>query len=380
MARRVNKVQVNLGSYPYYVIMGVRKVGKTTLFKDLVDYLYPNNPEKGLLISCGGEDGYKALHNLSYEPAKVWSMEENEDGDRGFVQICDELISLRGTDEQVDLVAIDTLDELVEVATEKVYDEHRDKKMKKPTSLNEALGGYGAGHRRVAKLIEEQLQRLNEAGMAVFVIAHTKVKEQTDPLTGDPYEMITNNLDSRFYAPIANKAQMVVNIVMDRNVAGVGTETKKVKEKEIEVITAGRQTSLERYMYFRENLFVDAGGRFSGLPEKLPLSAKNFMLAFETGVKNSMGDSISNYDIEKQNEEEAQKNIEAGIKLHKKEQHDKKIEISTQIQTFMMDKPSQEIIDEFNKKVKKYKIKGFDSKSLESIDITELEDILSIFK
>lgn len=377
MARKINKVQVDLGSYPYYVIMGVRKVGKTTLFKELVDYIYPNNPEKGLLISCGGEDGYKALHNLSYETAKTWDMEENEDGDRGFVQICDELISLRGTKEQIDLVAIDTLDELVEVATLQVFEEHRDDKMKYPKSLNEALGGYGAGHRRVSKIIEEQLQRLNDAGMAVFVLAHTKVKEMSDPLTGDPYEMITNNLDSRFYSPIANKAQMIVNVVMDRNVEGVSTEKKKVKDKEIEVTIAGRQTSLERYMYFRENLFVDAGGRFSGLPEKLPLSAENFMLAFETGVKNSMGNSAENYDVEKQKVEEQQKNTEAGVKLHKKEQMSKKVDLAKQIQEKLGSGASQEIISEVTKKIKTYKIKGFDEDNLESVDIENLEDILN---
>ena len=377
MARRINKVKVDLGSYPYYVIMGVRKVGKTTLFKDLVDYLYPNNPEKGLLISCGNEDGYKALHNLSYEPARTWDMVEDENGDRGFIQICDELISLRGTSEQVDMVAIDTLDELVEIATQQVFEEHRSEKMKYPKSLNDALGGYGAGPRRVSRIISEQLERLNNAGMAVFILAHTKVKEQKDPLTGDPYEMITNNLDSRFYGPVADKAQMVVNIVMDRNITGVGTEKKKVKEKEIEVITAGKQTSLERYMYFRENLFVDAGGRFKGLPEKMPLSAENFMIAFETGVKNSMGDFAKEYDIDKQRTEEQQKNIEDGIKLHKKEQINKKIELSRQIQE-KLSGASQENLAEVTKKIKDYKIKGFDEENLESVDMENLEDILNI--
>jgi len=305
-------------------------------------------------------------------------MDEDEEGNRGFVQICDELISLRGTPEQIDLVAIDTLDELVEVATQQVFEEHRDEKMKYPKSLNEALGGYGAGHRRVSKIIDDQLQRLNDAGMAVFVIAHTKVKEMTDPLTGDPYEMITNNLDSRFYGPIANKAQMVVNIVIDRKISGVGTEKKKVKDKEIEVITAGKQTALERVMYFRENLFVDAGGRFKGLPEKLPLSAENFMAAFEIGVKNSMGSSADSYNIEKQKEEEQQKNVEAGIKLHKKEQKNKKNELARQIQEALGSGPSQEVIAEVTKKIKSYKIKGFDEENLESVDIEKLEDILSI--
>ena len=90
------------------------------------------------------------------------------------------------------------------------------------------------------------------------------------------YEIVTNNLDSRFYAPIADTAQMVVNIVKERNIEGAGTTTKKINGKEIEVEVAGKQKNVDRYMYFRETTYVDAGGRFEGLPEKLPLSAENF--------------------------------------------------------------------------------------------------------
>ena len=72
MGRKINKVQVDLCSYPHYLIMGVKKVGKTTLFADLVDLLYPGHPEKGLLISCGNEEGYKALDDLQYEEAREW--------------------------------------------------------------------------------------------------------------------------------------------------------------------------------------------------------------------------------------------------------------------------------------------------------------------
>lgn len=378
MARKLNKVKIDLRSYPHYIIMGVRKSGKTTLFRDLVLYNY-HDASKGLLISCGAEDGYRALDDLQYEEARTWDMIENEDGERGLVQIVDELLALRGTDDQIEMVCFDTLDELVDVATQQVYEEHRDAYMKYPKSLNDALGGYGAGQRRVASLIKEQIGRLNNAGMAVFIIAHTKLKDKEDPLSGEKYEMITNNLESRFYDPIADTAQMIVNIVIDRKIEGAGTVKKKVsKDKEIDVEIAGKQIEQQRYMYFRENNFVDAGGRFPGLPEKLPLSAENFMKAFEMGVKSSQSNPLTKTEEKKRKEEENEINQQAGVKLVAKELEHKKAELSLEINTKLNANPDKEILSEVLTVIKENGIKGFDAENLKNVDVSILEKIVNI--
>lgn len=379
MARKVNKVKLDLRSYPHYFIMGMRKVGKTTLFRDLVLYNY-KDPEKGLLISCGTENGYKALDDLQVDEAKVWDQEENEVGERGLVQIVDEIISLRGTPEQIEMVCFDTLDELVEVATQKVFDEHRDEKLKYPKSLNDALGGYGAGQRRVNALIKEQVERLNQAGVAVFIIAHTKVKEKEDELTGEKYEMITNDLDSRFYNPLANTAQMIVNIVIDRTISGAGTVKKKIfKDKEIDVEIAGRQVSNERVMYFRDNNFVDAGGRFKGLPEKLPLSAENFMKAFEMGVQNSKTTTLTKTEEKEQLEAEEKENTEAGQRLLDKELMNKKVDYAQIINEKLSSNPDKEVLLQVSNIIKEYNIKKFDFENLKDIDVSVLESIVKLF-
>ena len=379
MGRQTNKVKVDLRSYPHYLIMGTRKIGKTTLFADLVTYNY-GSPEKGWLISCGDEDGYKAIDDLSYEEAKVWDQLEDSDGNRGLVQIVDEIISLRGTDEQVEIVGLDTLDELVEIASKQVYEEHRNEKGKYPKSLNDALGGYGAGQRRVVELIKDVIRRLNAAGMAVIIIAHTKQKEMTDPVTDLKYEIVTNNLDSRFYAPIADTAQMVVNIVKERNIEGAGTKTKKINGKDIEVEVAGKQKNVDRYMYFRETTYVDAGGRFEGLPEKLPLSAENFMKAFKMGVETSKKNKQSDAELKVQFEEENKKNTEAGVKLQKKELKAKKNNIAQEINQALVGSPSPEKLEAVSKKLAEYNIKGFDEKNLENVEVSALEEILKILK
>lgn len=379
MARKLNTVGVTLGSYPHYLIMGSRKVGKTTLFADLVMYNY-KDPLKGLLISCGDEEGYKAIDNLQVEDAKAWDMLEDEDGNRGLVQIVDELIDLRGTPEQIEMVCLDTLDELVEIASQQVYEEHRNEKGKYPKSLNDALGGYGAGHRRVVELIKGIIRKLNQSGMAVFIIAHTKQKEITDPMTDLKYEIVTNNLDSRFYSPFADTAQMVVNIVKERNIEGAGKTTKTIKGKEVEVDIAGKQKSIDRYMYFRENTYVDAGGRFEGLPEKLPLSAENFMKAFKIGVESSKKNNNSASDIEAQIIEENKKNVEAGVKLKEKELKIKKQKLAQEINNSLVNNPTPEQLEIVAEKIQKYNIKSFDAKDLDNIDISVLEEILNVFK
>lgn len=283
---KINKVKLDLTSYPFYVIMGQRKVGKTTLFDGLVK-LYTGKPEGGLLISCGDEGGFEAIDNIQVEEALTWDKEpENDEDNRGFVQIVDDLV-LNKHDYEIKLVGVDTLDELYRIATEQVYREHRRKYGQFPKSLNDALGGYGAGRDRLKELVVGQLTRLNRAGYAVFVLAHTKSKEKEDVLTGQKYDQITNNLNNDLYGAVADLAAMVVNIITER----------EIKDNKI--------VEVKRMMYFRDNGIVDAGGRFKGLPEKLELSPENFMKAFEIGVKSSMEKPID----EKKAEELRQKEL-----------------------------------------------------------------------
>ena len=234
MAFKMNHIKADLRSYPPYIIMGLHKVGKTTLFRDLVLYNY-NDESKGLLISFKDEEGYLSLDRLQVETAKEWdAFEDSNTGDRGFIQIVDDLVMNRDK-YGIEMIAIDTFDKMVEVATEEVFKEHRRLKGQMPKSLNDALGGYGAGGRKVSEIMQVQVNRLREAGYAVFILAHTKVKEKTDPMTGESYEQITNNLQSNFYNTFANIAQMIVNIVVERD------------------IKDGRQIGERRMMHFRDN-------------------------------------------------------------------------------------------------------------------------------
>ena len=57
-------------------------------------------------------------------------------------------------------------------------------------------------------------------------------------------------------------------------------------------------------MYFRDTGLIDAKSRFVGMPEKLPLSATNFLEAFKMGVKNSQTVKMSEKEAKKKAEQE----------------------------------------------------------------------------
>lgn len=365
MAFKINKVKADLRSYAPYIIMGQPKVGKSTLFRDLVLLNY-KDPAKGLLISMGQEEGFLALDDLNYEEAKTWDDYEDENGNRGLVQIIDEVIETQGTPDQIEMVAFDTLDELVEVATVQVYEEHREQNGTYPKSLNDALGGYQRGNKRVVELIKEQIARLREAKIAVFIIAHTKIKVQTDIMTSQEYEIITNNLLSTFYNPIANIAQMIVNIVYDRTI-----DEKKIIKKEKEEHEIGKVVSAQRMMVFCNNPFVDAGGRFNGLPEKLPLSAENFMEAFKMGVKaSSRNVEMTDVKMEELRQAEIKENNEIAEATAKKQELAQKMEVVKEINVLLKEDPNR--VGTISGIIKEAQMKNFSEKEVEKVDIEVL--------
>ena len=193
MGFKINRIKADLGSYPHYMLLGIRKIGKTTFVRDLIKEKY-GDATKGLLISCGAENGYHALDDLQVEEAKVFNQDYDEETDsRGFIQIVDDIVE-NNKDYGIKLVAIDTLDCLYDIAAQEAIRLSRKETGKPCKSINDAFGGYGRGLDRVIALIQEQITRLEDAGIAVFILSHVKEKTRTDMVTGEEYQVWTNNL------------------------------------------------------------------------------------------------------------------------------------------------------------------------------------------
>jgi hypothetical protein len=298
MGFKLNKVKVDLCSYPHYMFLAPRKFGKTTWWSKLVKKAW-GDETKGLLVSFGNEEGYHSLDNLQVEVATDWSQDYDEETEtRGFEQIVDDIVENNKT-YGIKGICFDTFDTMVDVATKEVFRLHKKEKGTPCKSLNDAFGGYNRGKDRLILLINDQMARLRNAGIAVFILCHTKLKEKTDLFSGEKYEQITNNLQDNIYSAIADTAQMVM-------VGGIDRE-----------IVDGKILGEHRIIYLRGNSFIDAGSRFTVLPEKIDLSPEAFLEAFEYGVKNSITEPVSESELnnmKKAEEKQHEKQAEIAIK------------------------------------------------------------------
>lgn len=350
MAIKRNEVKVSLGSYPPILVMGERKVGKTTLMYNLAELEY--SLDEMLLISCGDEKGYLALDGIQYEEARFWNKKEDQNGNRGFVQIVDDIVK-NNKELGLKMVVIDTLDTLIDIGTEDVLKQHLIEKQSPCKSLNDAFGGFQRGRDRLVDQISKEVDKLDRMGLAVFILAHTKNKDKTDPMSGEKYEMLTNNLRADLYSPIADSCQMIVNIAIERT------------------IEEGVQIGESRQMFFRSNGLIDCGSRFTDMPEKLELSAENFMKAFKHGVESSMRKKPTKDELANkiQNEkEQLSKAHEEIIKEVEEENAPSKEELLEQIKNKMNDS---------NKKTVITLVKGFGKTKITDLDASQINEILS---
>ena len=305
MARRQfkrNQVKASILGY-YYYIRGVEKSGKTTLFYEINEKLY-GNQDHGLLISMGKEDGYKALPDIQVETIEdITKIDEKgkikvvKTAWKQFIELVDDLVlDKMENDTEIELIGIDTYDELCRLASAEVV---RQSNKKNPTKLcetiNGAFGGFNGGFEKFEEIVENQLHRLRKVGYTLFVISHTKVRtiKEKGMTEDDAYQMLTTNLDSRFDKVVAHKADVIATIQID----------KDIKE--------GKLLGTKRYIYFREDGFVKAGSRFKDIVDKVELSADNFIKAIEDGIKASLRRPITNeeFELKKQKDEKERQNI-----------------------------------------------------------------------
>lgn len=265
---KTNQVKCDIGSYLHYW-RGVMKSGKSTLFYNLVKEQY-GDLNKGLLISIGNELGYKALDNLVYAEAPTWE---------AMIEVIDTLVEDKENNE-FEIVALDTVDEMVKLGMQEVKRLHK-KAKGAAAEFGACFGGYGAPRHKLIELIDEQISRLERAGYGIVFIGHTKIKDIKEK-NGDEYQQLTSNLNSDYDAIFADKADIVMTIVVEKNIN---------ESKHIEGTT--------RYMYFRSDGFVDAGGRFTDIPDKIEYGAENYIKAFEEAVKGNITGKITDKEIAK---------------------------------------------------------------------------------
>lgn len=273
MKYQTNTVKCDIGSYIHYW-RGVKKSGKTTLFYELVKKQY-GDLNKGLLIAIGNEIGYQALDGLVYAATPTWA---------DLMEVVEDLVENKA-DNDFQIVGLDTADELIKLAKQEVIRLHK-KKTGNVVEFNAALGGYGAPRDKVNELVDDVLAKLRSAGYGVVIIGHTKIKDIKEK-NGDAYQKLGSNLNEDFDNIFANKADIIMVIYSEKEI----DEQKHISD-------------VQRYMYFRTDGFVDAGGRFKNIPARVPYGANEYIAAFEQAVKGAIEGNVSDKEIEKRKKAE----------------------------------------------------------------------------
>ena len=217
--------------------------------------------------------------------------------------------------------------------------------------------------RSVEELVDELLAKLRNAGYGIVLIGHTKIKDIKEK-NGDEYQQLTSNLSGDYDCIFANKDDIVMTIAVERD----------IYEKHINKTT--------RYMWFRTDGFVDAGGRFSEMPEKIEYGAKNYIEAFEEGVKKSIAakKKITDSEIKKRAKEEQKLRKE---KANENAEKTKKFKVDEEMNEDLIDKIKAAFPDASDKvkaKIKEtmaeYNIENFKSIDVPTAGLLEIVNLL----
>ena len=160
---------------------------KTTLFRDLILEKF-GDPAKGLLVGLGAEVGYSILDNLNATQIEDWDDLE---------ELKEWLITKKGKEHDIQIVAFDVIDELMPMAEDQVIKMSRRETGKPCKSFNAAFGGYSEPRKRLMGLVKGFFTDLKKAGIMPFAISHTKIKSIKEKgEEGEGYHLLTSNLSN----------------------------------------------------------------------------------------------------------------------------------------------------------------------------------------
>ena len=292
---QLNRVKTDIQSLTIY-LRSVKKWGKSTLFRDLILEKY-GDPEKGLLVGIGAEVGYNILDNLNVTQVESW---------KDLKELRKWLISEKGKEHDIKMVAFDVVEELIPLAEAEVI-RMSNAEGKACTTFNGAYGGYGEPRKKLQKLLKDYFVGLRKAGFGIFAIGHTKIKsikEKGDETDG--YSILTSTLSNDNESIFADIFDCVLT----------GTIEKTINSKKI--------TGEERRLYLRSDGFIDAGCRYApdAVPEYIVYEgnfARKFIDTLEEGLKNSKTKPISKEEFKKEQIKEA-KELEERVFVEEEEQ------------------------------------------------------------
>ena len=338
-------------------LRGQSKFGETSLFRNVILEEFDGDATKGLLIGCGNEIGYTLLNNLQTTHINTW---------KDLKELETFLLKGKGTEHNIELIAFDTVDELIPIAEKEVMRLSQIQTGKPCDSINKALNGYGAGMNKVKELLKEYFTKLYKAGFGITCISHTKLKTIVEKGKNEDegYQVLTSNLPNTYETIFADIFDCVLTGVIDKDVVD------------------GRIENTNRKLYFRGNSFIDAGCRFGNetVPEYILVSddqrefAKDFIKTLKDGMKNSVSNGISDEEYKKEVEEEKKqaekdlKQVQQEVEQQEKAEEEQNIdELKAKLKSLMITTESKNKVKEFMKENSVRAIKDLNAEQLKEL-------------
>lgn len=279
----INTIRADIKNVSIY-LRSVKKFGKSTLFRDVIFSKY-GDPSRGLLVEIGMERGASLLDNVNTT---------HVDSYKDLIELKKWLITEKGKEHNIEIVAYDVADELVPLFDKETIRQHNLDNPQKPVkSVKAAMGGYTAGEQYSATLMKNYFDEIKAAGIQVWVLGHSKYKNIKDKANVDNegYMQLTSNLTAAYEAALGDIFDVVLTGVIDRNIEIVG-EGDNAKRYATDAI---------RKLYFRGTPEIDAGGRFAAgsVPEYLVFDKPNMAEDFIKIVEEGMEKSKTNFSTKK---------------------------------------------------------------------------------
>lgn len=302
-AVKKNTPKVDLQAYNV-LVAGSFKSGKTRLWKEVMELHYPDNPDAGLLLAF--EDGYTTWELDSYIDM------HNKDWNYFKKTVVKNLVEEAAQGAITKVLGIDTVDRLIDMASEWMVETWNKKYSKQFTSIqefNENIKDENI-YLELKKEIWKQIDALKRAGYGFFWLAWTKEKETTtiDGLKFQSIELMMSKTGKDIFESQAHLITCLFNEVIVTDKEGNELEENQKTKKGKEVASKFHKT--QTYMYFRPSSYVNiAGGRFTDLPDREEYSAANFMKVFEQAVEGQLKrtkKSVAELRVEQEKEREEQ--------------------------------------------------------------------------
>ena len=249
-----HKVVADVFAYRY-VIAGRPKSGKTSLIHGIVKEKYDGDLSKMLLLAF--EDGYKALDGIFADDIDDWEY---------FQELVDDLVEEKDT-VPFKILAFDTVDVMQDMCAKYVMKVRGRKDGKRYTALTDI--SYGVLHNLLKVEMATQIERLDKAGFNLVFLTHDKDK-QFESREGLKYDKTILSLSGGVRDLILNKADFIVFI-----------ELGKELEKGVAVD--------KRWIYFRGDSGLEAGTRFTKIPNRIEYSYSGFIDTVENAILEEYG-------------------------------------------------------------------------------------------